>query len=91
MNYLLVRNRITDFDQWKRVLDLHALAQREAGLKVRQVWRDVDAPNEVLLPFEVENLAAARSFLSAPELAESGSAAGVVDGDYRFLRDAPGF
>jgi hypothetical protein len=91
MNYLLVRNRITDFDQWKRVLDLHALAQREAGQTLRHVWRDLDSSNEILLLFEVANLPAARSFLSAPELAESGKAAGVVDGEYRFLRDVPGF
>jgi hypothetical protein len=91
MNYLLVRNRITDFDQWKRVLDLHALAQRDAGLKLRHVWRDFDSSYDLVLLFQVEDLPAARSFLSAPELAESAGAAGVVDGEYRFLRDVPGF
>lgn len=91
MSRLLIRNQVADFEQWKRVLDLHALALGDAGMKLRHVWRDLDAPDEVILLFDVESVARAREFLTAPQSVDSSSAAGILDGEYRFLKDTPGF
>jgi hypothetical protein len=45
-------------------------------------------PNNVFFVFEVGSLEKARAFVSAPDAAEAGKAAGVVDGDIHFLESA---
>ena len=45
MNYMLCRNRVRNFDQWKRVFDGHADAHRGAGLKLVHLWQDEDNPS----------------------------------------------
>src|ERR1035437_3416769 len=55
-----VRHKVVDFDRWKAVFDGHAEAQRAAGLTVTHVMRNVADPGEVVLLFEVEDVARAR-------------------------------
>ena len=82
---LLVRNKVKDFDRWKRVFDSQDKSARAAGLVLIQMWRSVDETNEVFFTFEVEDRAGAESFMSSPEAASAGGEAGVIDGDYHFL------
>ena len=82
---LLVRNKVNDFDQWKRVFDSQAEAARAAGLNLIQMWRSVDEAGEVFFLFEVEDRRRALAFMNAPEAASSGVEAGVIEGDYHFL------
>jgi len=88
MIYVLCRNRVADFAKWKRVVDSHAPAHRAAGLRLLQLWRSLAEPNNVFFVFEVGSLDKARAFVSAPDAAEAGKAAGVVDGDIHFLESA---
>jgi hypothetical protein len=90
MIYLLCRNRVADFARWKRVFDSHAPAHRAEGLRLLQLWRGLDEPNNVFFVFEVSSIEKARAFVSAPDAAEAGKAAGVVDGDIQFLESAEG-
>ena len=77
---------MADFTAWKRGLDSHAEAHREAGLTLEHLWRNVDDPNEVFFVFEVDSMEKAKAFISAPSSAEAEEAFGVLEGDYWFVR-----
>jgi hypothetical protein len=79
MGYLLVRHKVKEFHEWKRVFDAHKDAQRKAGLRIDKVMRNLYEPNEVFLLFEVMDLAKARGFVSSPEASNAQTEAGVVD------------
>lgn len=88
MIVMLCRNRVADFSQWKAVFDSHAQAHLAAGLRLRGFWLDVGDPKNVFFLFEVDSLDKARAFINAPEAAETGTASGVLDGEYRFLESS---
>jgi len=79
MGYLLVRHKVKEFQDWKRVFDSHKHAQVEAGLRIEKVMRNLYEPNEVFLFFEVIDLAKARGFVFAPEVSNAQEGSGVVD------------
>ncbi len=79
MKYMLVRHKVADFSNWKRVFDSHSAARQEAGLGAERVLRNVDDPNEVFLLLEVADLDKARGFVSSPEALEGKKQSGVVD------------
>lgn len=82
---LLVRNKVKDFDQWRRVFDSQARETRAAGLNLIEMWRSVDDANDVFFLFEVEDRGRAEAFMNTPEAASVGDEAGVIEGDYHFL------
>jgi hypothetical protein len=89
MNFMLCRNRVSDYRRWRRVFDSHAGAHRAAGLRLRGLWREIGKPNEIFSPlFEAGNMRKAKAFISAPIAARAGAASGVVDGEYHFIRAA---
>ena len=79
MGYLLVRHKVREYHEWKRVFDAHKDAQRQAGLRIDKVMRNLYEPDEVFLFFEVMDLAKARGFISSPEVSVAQADAGVVD------------
>jgi len=92
MTHMLCRNRVGDFAGWKRVFDSHAEAHREAGLKLIQLWRSIDDPNNVFFLFEVSSIEKARAFLRAPAASEARQSSGVLDGpDIHFLEAVEGY
>jgi len=91
MTYMLCRNRVADFARWKTVFDSHAEAHRHAGLRLINIWRCVNEPNNVFFMFEVARGEKAREFISNPEAAKAGEISGVVDGEYHFIEDAGGY
>jgi hypothetical protein len=85
MQYMLVRNRVQDYAVWKRVFDQQAEAARAAGLRLVHLWRAVDDPDDVYFLLGVDNMEAAEAYVNAPESADVGQRAGVIDGDIRYL------
>jgi len=79
MGYLLVRHKVKEFHEWKRVFDTHKEAQRNAGLRIEKVMRNLYEPNEVFLFFEVTDLAKARGFVNSPAVPNAQAESGVVD------------
>jgi hypothetical protein len=79
MGYLLVRHKVKEYHEWKRVFDAHKDAQRTAGLKIEKVMRNLYEPDEVFLFFEVMDLAKARGFVFSEDVANAQAQAGVVD------------
>jgi hypothetical protein len=88
MTYLLCRNRVADFAQWKAVFSSHAKAHQDAGLRLANVWRSIEEPNNVFFLFEVASVEMAREFIGNPAAAKAGEASGVVDGEFYFIEDA---
>ena len=87
MTYLLVRNTVKDFATFKAVFDADLARGAEYGLKPAGMWRRVEDRNDVWFMLEVESVDRAMAFMNSPESAESGEAAGVIDGEYHFVED----
>ena len=88
MIYMLCRNRLADFSRWKAVFASHQTAHRNAGLRLVQIWRAVEDPNNIFFVFEVASMDKAREFIGNPEAAKAGEASGVLNGEYHFVEDA---
>lgn len=85
MIHMLCRNRVEEYQRWKRIFDSHASAHRAAGLELTNLWRDVADANTVFFLFTVGDMERARAFIADPAAAEVGRAAGVIDGEVHFL------
>jgi hypothetical protein len=85
MIYMLCRNRVADYQTWRREFDSQKEASVEAGLALVKLWQSLDDPNNVFFLFKVDSLEKARAFISAPGNAEIGKAAGVLDGEIHFV------
>lgn len=89
--HLLCRNTVKDYAVWRKIFDADAEAHREAGLLLERIWRDSDAPDTVFFIFEVRDQAKAKAFLDAPDAKQHAERAGVTDGAFHFLDEAPGY
>jgi hypothetical protein len=87
MLYMLVRNKVADYGKWKQIFDSQAEANRAAGLTPAHLWRDAEDPNTVWFVLEVADIERAKQYLGAPESAEIGRAAGVIDGEVHFIEN----
>ena len=88
MNYSIVRIRIENFNKWKPVYDDGQPGRKAAGLKNIHLWRNLDNPNEIVLLFEVSDIAKAKKFTTSPDLKEEMQKAGVLGPpDIVFLSD----
>jgi hypothetical protein len=88
---LLCRNKVRDFDQWKRVFVSHRDAHRAAGLVLVSFWRSIDDVKDVFFLFEIDDRENAESFMNAPDATVAANEAGVIAGDYHFLRATDGY
>lgn len=91
MTYMMCRTRVSNYSMWKAVFDSHKGAHREAGLKLLNLWRSIEDPNNVFFLFEVANMESADQFINSPASAEAGEASGVIDGEYHFVESTPGY
>jgi hypothetical protein len=87
--YMLCRNQVADFRRWKRVFTSHRRAHLRAGLRLAGLWRSAGRPGEIFYLFEVGNVRKAKAFITAPGAKKAGKEAGVIEGEYRFLRSVP--
>lgn len=86
--YMLVRNRVRDFERWRAALTEDREAHAAAGLTLKHVWRDRSEPNNFWFVFEVASVERAQAFIDDPESEKKGERAGVIDGEYAFVDDA---
>ncbi len=76
--YMLIRHKVRDFFEWKKVYDSHLMKRIEAGLIEKHIFRNVDDTNEVTILFQARDLARARGFTQSSDLGERMEKAGVV-------------
>ncbi len=88
MPYLLVRQKVTDYEQWKLAFDTHGLTRQANGSRGGQLFRNASDPNELVVLLEWHDLEKARQFAQSEELREVMQRAGVVDHPtISFLKD----
>lgn len=87
MQYMLVRNRVRDYDVWKTVFDSEQGSAEESGLELAHLWRASDDPNTVYFILCVRDRAKADAFVNDPASAKVGERAGVIDGEITYIED----
>jgi hypothetical protein len=85
--YLLIRHKVRDFDEWKPGFDGHAAKRAEAGLSVKHLLRGTEDQNEIIVMFEAKDLARAKAFIASADLRERMQSFGVDKPDIYFLND----
>src|SRR5262249_33110527 len=89
MAMLIARHKVKDFATWKQRFDGHKSAQVAAGLTNPRLFRSADDASEVVIIFDVADIAKAKAFTTSPDLKSLMTAAGVVDKpDMYFLNPA---
>lgn len=79
MAHLFIQHKVRDYPAWKTAFDGFIETRRAGGEKSVQIFHPDDDPNSLLLLFEWDNLANARTFMANPDLKQAMSEAGVVD------------
>ena len=87
MAYMLVRNKVRDFDAWKLVFDEEFDAVRDAGMDLVRLWRSMDDPGEVFFVLSISDIGRAKAFVADPASAAAGERAGVLEGEIHYVED----
>ena len=78
-DFMLIRHKVRDFQNWKVGYDAHLPKRVEAGLTEKYLLRSSDDPNEVVALFEAQDLSRAKAFATSEALREKMREVGVVD------------
>ena len=78
MTTLLCRNKVEDFGRWKKVFDSHLEAQRNSGLRIKNVWQNLEDATEVFMLFDVDDLAKAKGFIHSAQVPDAQKASGMT-------------
>ncbi len=78
MPYLLIRHKVEDYAKWKSEFDKHGDARKASGFKGGYIFHNADAPNEVLVLMEIEDMEKARQFAQSEEVRQAMQRAGVL-------------
>ena len=78
-SYLLIRHKVTDFQEWKRGYDAHLAKRVEAGLTEKHLLHGDQNPNEVVILFKASDLNRAKAFAESADLRDTMKEVGVVD------------
>jgi heme-degrading monooxygenase HmoA len=71
MPALLIRQRVSDYDVWKRAFADQEFARTANGCQGVQIFRNTDDPNETIVILAWDSLVRARLFSQSDELLES--------------------
>ncbi len=89
LTYMLIRHKVNDFTEWKRIYDAHLPKRNEAGLTEKYLFRGVGDHHEVIILFEAKDLDLAKKFVESTDLRDTMQKAGVLDKpDVYFLNEA---
>jgi heme-degrading monooxygenase HmoA len=80
---LLLRQRVADFDAWKKAYDDGLAVLRESGVRRHRVLRSLVDPNVVVIAATFDTLANARAFPDLPGLKQAMTDAGVEPSSVR--------
>ncbi len=78
MHYLLVKHKVADYAQWKRVFERNAPDARMSGLELAHVFRDLADPNLVFVLCRVRDLKKAQAFTQRGAASDSAKEGGVI-------------
>lgn len=72
-----VKHRVENYAKWKAVYDEFIPKARARGLKVEHVFRDPDAPDNVIITHEFDSVKTAKDFFGSDDLKSAMKRAGV--------------
>ena len=78
MTLMIVRHKIGDYATWRGVFDGHEATRVKSGITNGRVFRKAEDSNDVVIMFDVVDLAKARAFGKSDELKAAMQKAGVV-------------
>lgn len=89
MNYLYIRQTVSDYARWKEAFDIHASTRQAGGATGEAlVLRNVEVPHEIIALLGWHDLAQARLFARSISWQAALQAMGVVGApDVQFLTD----
>ena len=77
MATMIVKHRVADFANWKKVFDEMEGVRREHGWTGYEIYRDATDPNVVTIVNHMRDLAGAKQYGGSPALREAMGRAGV--------------
>lgn len=91
MPYLLIRQRFTDYEQWRAAFDSVAEQRTALGLETVIAAPAPDDPDQAVVLFRFDDLAQVRRHFPSPELADAHERGGVLPGSTEavFLAEVP--
>lgn len=78
MSHVIVKHKVKDFGEWKKVFNSAYDFRKANGETNYQIYTDVDEPNMVIGLFEYPNQEMAKAFFEMNELKQKMMEAGVV-------------
>ena len=78
MPYLLVKQKVKDFESWYAVFKADAKAQKEAGLHDLVILKDMTDPNLIVCIFKIDSLEKAKAFTNPINSGKSAELSGVI-------------
>ncbi|MBB4929622.1 heme-degrading monooxygenase HmoA [Lipingzhangella halophila] len=90
MPYLLVKQRFSDYTQWRTAFDSLDGQRTALGLDLVTVTRNMADPAEAVVLFRFDDMDQVRRHFPSPELEEAHRRGGVIEGSTQvtFLREA---
>jgi hypothetical protein len=77
--FMLIRHKVKNFTTWKAGYDAHAPKRTAAGLSEKYLLRGIQAPNEVVILFEAQDVDRAQAFAESADLRDKMQEVGVID------------
>ncbi|WP_163710398.1 cyclase [Mangrovibacterium lignilyticum] len=72
-----VRHAVKDFASWKTVYDDFMPKAKEKGVRAEHVFRDPNAPDQVIVTHQFQSVKDANEFFNSTELKDAMQSAGV--------------
>ncbi|NRQ36522.1 hypothetical protein HII36_32515 [Nonomuraea sp. NN258] len=80
MQYLLVRQRFSDYDTWRTAFESLAEVRSAAGMRTALVSVNAEDPQEAVVLFECADAQAMRQHFTSDALQEAHQRGGVIPG-----------
>jgi hypothetical protein len=78
MAVMVIHHRLKDYAAWRPAYDAHEKSRVSAGITNGRVFRRAEDPNDVVILFDVADVAEARKWSGAADLKSVMTQAGVL-------------
>jgi len=77
-NAAVIKHAVADYNKWKPFFDADSTNRNAAGMHAMGVARGIENPNEVVIPFMIDDVQKAKAFAADPKLKATMEKAGVT-------------
>lgn len=90
MAWMVVRQKVEDFQKWKQIFDSAAILRKASGERSCQIFRNTEDLNEIILLLEWNDIRNAVKYSQNKLFKEAEKKAGVVTEPILYLPDEGG-